>query len=776
MTNTILENFPRRKPRRIGILTSGGDAPGMNGAIRAVVRTAILNGCEAWAIHEGYEGLIQGGAMMHPLQWEDVRGWLSRGGTLIGSVRCDRFREREGRLQAARNMILFGIDALVVCGGDGSLTGADLFRSEWPQLLEELISTGVLTEAQVSPHQALNIVGLLGSIDNDFSGTDATIGCYSALTRICEAIDAVFDTASSHRRGFVVEVMGRHCGWLALMAAIATGADWLFIPERPPRDGWEDDMCSIITKNRKHGKRRTIVILAEGAQDSNLNRISSSAVKDVLSERLGLDTRVSVLGHIQRGGSPCAYDRWLSTLQGIHAVKAVLSMTPDTPSPVVVIRENRIKASSLAETVALTKEANASMHAKEFEKAATLRDPEFMEYHSAYRHLNTSDHPKMVLPTDKRMRVAIIHVGAPAAGMNPATRAVVSYCLTRGHTPIAIHNGFSGLCRHHSDTPVSSVREMHWLESGGWVNDGGSDIGTNSALPSDDMGTTAQCFERYKFDALFVIGGFEAFTAVSQLRKAREQYPAFRIPLVLLPASMSNNVPGTEYCLGSDTGLNTLVYFCDVVRQSASSSGHCVFVVEAQGAEYQATAAALAAGAMTVYTPDRGITLGSLSSDIEYLRQQFSQDHGANRSGKLIIRNDQTSTIYSTREIANIIRNEARNRFDAQGVVPGHFQQGGKVSPIDRIRAFRLAVKCMEHLETFAGRSPDEIMGDENSATVIGIRQSHILLLPLGGDTGVEATDTDWKRQRPKTHNWLEIQEAVDLLSGRSSMREVIPN
>ncbi|KAE8146513.1 phosphofructokinase 2 [Aspergillus avenaceus] len=765
----MVEETSQCRPRRIGILTSGGDAPGMNGAIRAVVRTAISNGCEAYAIHEGYEGLIQGGAMMHPIHWEDVRGWLSRGGTLIGSVRCDRFREREGRLQAARNMVLFGIDALVICGGDGSLTGADLFRSEWPHLIEELVSTGALTEEQVAPHQTLNVVGLLGSIDNDFSGTDATIGCYSALSRICEAIDAVFDTASSHRRGFVVEVMGRHCGWLALMAAIATGADWLFIPERPPRDGWEDDMCSIITKNRDRGKRRTIVILAEGAQDSNLNHISSSAVKDVLSKRLALDTRITVLGHIQRGGAPCAYDRWLSTLQGIQAVKSVLSMTPETPSPVVIIQENRIKTSSLAETVALTKEANASMHNKDFEKAAILRDPEFLEYHSAYRHLNTTDHPKLLMPTDKRMRVAIIHVGAPAAGMNPATRAVVAYCLTRGHTPIAIHNGFPGLCRHHADAPVSSVREMHWLESGDWVNDGGSDIGTNSGLPSDDMETTAQCFERHKFDALFVIGGFEAFIAVSQLRQAREQYPSFRIPLVLLPASMSNNVPGTEYCLGSDTSLNTLVYFCDVVRQSASSSGHCVFVVEAQGAEYQATAAALAAGAMTVYTPDRPITLRSLSGDIEYLRQQFLQDHGANRAGKLIIRNDQTSTIYSTSEIASIIKHEANNRFDAHGVVPGHFQQGGKVSPIDRIRAFRLAVKCMEHLETFAGRSAEEVMADERSSTVIGIRQSHILLLPLGGATGVEATDTDWKRQRPKTQAWLEIQEAVDSLSGRST-------
>jgi len=236
------------KRRRIGVLTSGGDAPGMNGAVRAVVRMAIHSGCEAYAIHEGYEGLVNGGDMIRQVHWEDVRGWLSRGGTLIGSARCAAFRERAGRLRAAKNMILRGIDALVVCGGDGSLTGADVFRSEWPGLLRELVATGELTEDQIKPYQVLNIVGLVGSIDNDMCLTDATIGCYSSLTRICDAIDDVFDTASSHQRGFVIEVMGRHCGWLALMAAISTGADWLFIPEMPPRDGWEDTMCSIITK------------------------------------------------------------------------------------------------------------------------------------------------------------------------------------------------------------------------------------------------------------------------------------------------------------------------------------------------------------------------------------------------------------------------------------------------------------------------------------------------------------------------------------------------
>ena len=234
--------------RRIGVMTSGGDAPGMNGVVRAVVRMSIAKGCDAYAIYEGYEGLVQGGDLIKKMGWDDVRGWLSEGGTLIGTARCPAFRERDGRRRAAKNMILHGIDALVVCGGDGSLTGADKFRSEWPDLLNELVQRGELKQEQVEPHNHLNIVGMVGSIDNDMSLTDATIGCYSSLARICQMVDYIDATASSHQRAFVIEVMGRHCGWLALMSGVSTGADFIFLPERPPPENWEKEMCSVILK------------------------------------------------------------------------------------------------------------------------------------------------------------------------------------------------------------------------------------------------------------------------------------------------------------------------------------------------------------------------------------------------------------------------------------------------------------------------------------------------------------------------------------------------
>lgn len=527
-------------------------------------------------------------------------------------------------------------------------------------------------------------------------------------------------------------------------------------------------------QNRKdRGKRRTIVIVAEGAQDRQLNKISSSKIKDILTDRLGLDTRTTVLGHTQRGGAACAYDRWLSTLQGVEAVKAVLEMSPQSPVPVITIRENKIMRTPLMEAVQLTKDVTEKIHNKQFDAAMAMRDAEFKEYYNAYLNTATPDHPRLQLPEGKRMRIAIIHVGAPAGGMNPATRAAVAYCLTRGHTPIAIHNGFPGLVRHHNDKPVSSVREVQWLESDSWVNEGGSDIGTNRSLPSDDMEGVAKCFELYKFDALFVVGGFEAFTAVSQLRQAREKYDAFKIPLVVLPATISNNVPGTEYSLGSDTCLNTLIDFCDAIRQSASSSRRRVFVIETQGGKsgYIATTAGLAVGAVAVYIPEEGINIKTLSRDIDFLRDNFIRDKGANRAGKIILRNECASNTYTTQVVADMIKEEANGRFESRAAVPGHFQQGGKPSPMDRVRALRMAIKCMHHIESYAGQSRDAVANDPLSSAVIGVKGSQVLFSPMGGDSGLEATETDWKRRRPKTEFWLELQDVVNTLSGRSATR-----
>ena len=237
-------------PVRIGVLTSGGDAQGMNAAVRAVVRTAINRGAEVYALFEGYQGMIDCGAGIRRFGWDDVAAILGRGGTVIGTFRSTQFRTREGRLKAARNLLERGIDRLVVIGGDGSLTGLNRFRDEWPDLLAELVANGEVSAELAAAHDDLIIAGLVGSIDNDLVGVESTIGADTALHRILFALDALSSTAASHQRSFVLEVMGRHCGYLALAAAIAGGCDYVLVPENPPAPGWEDQMCERLRRGR----------------------------------------------------------------------------------------------------------------------------------------------------------------------------------------------------------------------------------------------------------------------------------------------------------------------------------------------------------------------------------------------------------------------------------------------------------------------------------------------------------------------------------------------
>ncbi|ETS84308.1 hypothetical protein PFICI_02333 [Pestalotiopsis fici W106-1] len=754
--------------KKIAVMTSGGDSPGMNAVVRAVVRTAIHMGCDAFCVYEGYQGLVTGD--IRKTDWNDVRGYLSEGGTLIGTARCMEFYERPGRRLAAKNMILKGIDALAICGGDGSLTGADKFRAEWPSLVDELVSGGELTEQQVAPYRHLNIVGLVGSIDNDLSGTDNTIGAASALSRICEMVDYIEATASSHQRAFVIEVMGRHCGYLALMAGVATGSDFIFIPEKPRDDNWREDMVKIVKKHRELGKRKTIVIIAEGAKDRHGEKITSSMVVDLLKDPKGLklDTRATILGHVQRGGPAVAQDRILATLQGVEAVKTLLEATPESETCFIAITENKIVRKPLMAAVKATQEVAKAIEAQDFSRAMALRDTEFAEMYNCYSLTTTVGQDENTkLPANKRMRIGFINVGAPAGGMNAAIRAGVAYCLNRGHEPLAIYNGFAGYVRHHDDSPYKSVRPFNWVDVDDWGRKGGSEIGTNRELPEETgMDLIAACIKKDKFDALFLVGGFEAFHAISQLRKARAKYPELRIPFTLLPATISNNVPGSEYSLGSDTCLNELVEFCDKIKQSASATRRRVFVIETQGGRsgYIATLASLGVGASAVYIPEEGISLGMITSDIEHLKEVFRNDNGQSRAGRLILVNEKADKLLTAKLIADLIRHEAEERFEARDSIPGHVQQGGVPSPLDRHRAVRLAIRCIQHLEQFGPFSEASASDSPLSASVIGIMGAAVVFSPM---ETLEEKDTDWKNRRPLAAHWRDMKDTADILGGR---------
>lgn len=277
--------------RHIGVLTSGGDSPGMNAAIRAVVRTAIARGLEITGVVRGYTGLIAG--EFRPLDAHSVSNIIQLGGTVLKTSRCQEFFEPEGRAKAAGNLANAGIDGLVVIGGDGSFQGLHLLATE----------------------HAVRAVGIPGTIDNDISGTDFTIGFHTAVNTALESIDKIRDTSASHDRVFFIEVMGRDSGAIALVVGTAGGAEEIVIPEKPVD---LDRICATLEAGQRRGKESFIIVVAEGAAAGGARGVAES-----VSERLNLNYRVSILGHVQRGGSPTSHDRTLASTLGVAAVEAL---------------------------------------------------------------------------------------------------------------------------------------------------------------------------------------------------------------------------------------------------------------------------------------------------------------------------------------------------------------------------------------------------------------------------------------------------------------------
>ena len=312
------------KPKTIGVLTSGGDAPGMNAALRAVTRAAISNDIKVKAIYRGYKGLIDGEVKEFTTQ--DVSGIIPRGGTIIKSARCPEFTTKEGRQQAHETIQREGIEALIVIGGDGSFTGGRVFAQEFN----------------------IPIIGIPGTIDNDLWGTDATIGYDTALNTIMHCVDILRDTATSHERVFLVEVMGRDAGFLTLNAAIAAGAEAAIIPERATII---EQIEAAIGQGKRKSKNSSIVLVQEHAIEGG-----AQAVAKMMEEaHPEFSSRVTILGHLQRGGSPTASDRILASRMGIAAVQALLE---DQRNIMVGLQEDEIVYVPLSKAIKQKKDVN----------------------------------------------------------------------------------------------------------------------------------------------------------------------------------------------------------------------------------------------------------------------------------------------------------------------------------------------------------------------------------------------------------------------------------
>lgn len=311
--------------QRIALLTSGGDAPGMNACIRAVVRKAIYHGNEVIGIKRGFNGFIE--ADMGPMNLGSVADIIHRGGTILHTARSDQFLTPEGRAKAFENVKRFGIQGLVVIGGDGSFRGARVFHMEY----------------------GLPVVGVPGTIDNDIPGTDQTIGFDTAVNTALDAIDKIRDTATSHERTFIIEVMGRHYGFIALAAGLAGGAESILVPECPFN---YDEICDRLMRGYRRGKLHSVIVVAEGAA-------SGIEVGRVIKERTGFDTKMTILGHLQRGGSPTAADRILASRLGARAVELLMA---GKTNRLVGVRAGQIIDMDIDDALAQTRSIDQDMH------------------------------------------------------------------------------------------------------------------------------------------------------------------------------------------------------------------------------------------------------------------------------------------------------------------------------------------------------------------------------------------------------------------------------
>jgi 6-phosphofructokinase 1 len=729
---------------RIGILTSGGDSQGMNAALRGVVRAGIRAGLQVYAIYEGYQGMVQGGELIQRMAWHDVSGILQQGGTIIGSARSSEFYTRPGRRKAALNLLRHGIEGLVVIGGDGSLTGANLFRQEWHDLLHELVQEGQLTQAEADAHPHIGLVGMVGSIDNDMFGTDMTIGADTALHRIVEAVDAIAATAASHQRTFVVEVMGRNCGYLALMASLATGANWVLIPESPPEQGWEDAMCGIIRAGRGTGRRHSVILIAEGAIDRAGKLITSDYVRKVLSERLREDSRVTILGHVQRGGAPSAFDRTMPTLLGYAAVRQLLHSKPQDEPQLIGMRNNRISISPLMENVRKTHRVAELIKEQRYAEAMEMRGRGFVEaYDILHTLLRAQPHPP---PAGQRqLRILVMHADGPAPGMNTAVRAAVRLGLDKGHAMLAVRDGLVGFAQ-------GAISEMQWTDVHGWVARGGAELGANRReLQAGDYVTIAEHIRAQRIDGLLIIGGWMGYKFAYELHERRDLFSEFGMPIICLPASINNDLPGTEVTIGADTALNTIQNDLDKLKEAALAARRC-FVAEVMGFEcgYLALMAGLATGAERVYIPEEGITLDDLRHDVDVLVKSF-------RRGKrvgLIVRSERADMYYTTDFVATLFEREGGGELSVRRMILGNTQQGGRPSPFDRIQATRLASKALDYLIA-------QIENNESAIGCIGRWEGRIQYTNLQDMPGMMQAAA----QRPNIQPWLTLRRVAQAMA-----------
>jgi len=807
-TPIAVEPVEAKRKIRMAVLTSGGDSPGMNSAVKSIVRYSLKNRIEVFGVYRGFEGLIAGD--MRRLDWDCETHSSGQSGTYLMSARSARFKTREGRKEAAFNLIIRNIDALVVIGGDGSMAGALALKEEFEELYRELISEGRLNNGNIDQKRkeeqemrnehciicktataplntlddsgqepgsaqgrcsesdessefvfdietprGIHVMGLPGTIDNDILGTDATIGCDTALMRVSEVVETLISTMRSHRRVFVLECMGRMCGWITLMAGFAVDAEYIFIPEAP-NTRWRGEMVESVRTAYYNNKQNIFVFMSEGAIDGDGNVIG---VKDVEREieQAGIEVRSLVLGHLQRGGVTSARDRFLGTVLGMKAVEHVMNGVYNkvgSSAVMIVYVDDEAKPIDLQVVVEASKRMKACYEQRLYDEVMNSRCRQFQEVYRVYEHqrkgLNeafrkeTPDRRYMIehqrihrekklssaVPSDtkrlllgkSRRRVGVLAMGDVAGGMNAVLSSLVQFGLCSEIDMVYFLNGHNGIL----DTRVRSAEPFEFSIVQG---QGGIEIGSSN--PPADWDAVLRKLDEYKLDNLIAIGGTPCLNLAMRSDK-----------VLVIPCAASNNFPGVSMCIGSETALNAIITCAESTQTSSTSVGKKVHLMEVGGGNcgYLSVVGAMCSSAFEAIYPE--------SSRLEDILEINRRIRAKCECGTLVIvRSVEAFDRIPGDALCKLLCSGSDVEYQCT-VVSG--MQGGLMIPsmLDRVYAKMLAYRAID------------LCRERGEGGIVGICKGQVKLVSVS-----KALEKyDWANDTVRDPEWLRYSNVVPTL------------
>ena len=501
-------------------------------------------------------------------------------------------------------------------------------------------------------------------------------------------------------------------------------------------------MVETIDKARKIGLSHQMVVVAEGARHPDGLVIESSDIRKILAERLGIDVRLTVLGHVQRGGPPTAFDRILSTRLGVAAVDLLVDEPDVLHRHMVGIKRNKVVTTPLVEVAEKSRAVRTEIENGNFARAIELRGQGFKKM------LDLVETLTRISPARENQQegtVVIMTGGADSPGMNAAVSIAARYLLNQGVQVLGSRDGFYGLI--HGD-----LHELDWHELVGWVGHPSSDIGTaRFDFMEGDFGRIAENIKKFNVRGIVAIGGLGTYQRIAQFVDMRKSFPEFTMPVMLIPASIDNNLPCTELCVGSDTALNNIVEAVDKIRNTAGATRRA-FIVEVMGKEcgFLALMGALATGAEKAYMPETGISLAELNRDVINLRESFE------RGKRMVIymRNEQASFYYTTDFLRRLLEGESSNEFEVRTAVLGHVQRGGIPTAFDRILACRMGAEAASTLLKSLESKSSEVL-------TFGLNEGAIIPCDLS-----EALEQmDMEHGRPRSQWFLDLRPVADSLA-----------